>query len=261
MATVAPEIEIPILNLPETDGIPLDSPWHRDEINLLVELVRCRFLGQNDFFVGGNMFIYYSFAQVRNRQFLGPDFMFVRGVDRHQPRRYWAVWEENGKYPNVIVELLSESTAREDRTRKKLVYEQTFRTPEYYLYDPDTRDLEGWRLSGERYQLIRPNHRGWLWSDQLELWLGTWEGEYVGELATWLRLYDPQEQLVLLGAETEHQRAEAECQRAEAEHQRAEAERQRAEAAETELARLKSLLTQQGTTGQIAGESTPGQHS
>jgi Uma2 family endonuclease len=242
MATVLHEVTIPDMQLPETDGEPLDSPWHRDEINLLVETVRCRFPDRTDYFAGGNMFIYFSLERARNQDFRGPDFFYVKGVDRYRDRRYWAVWDEGGKYPNVIVELLSASTAKEDRTTKKTVYEQTFRTPEYFLYDPDMQALEGWRLAGTRYARIEPNEKGRLWSEQLELWLGTWEGPYQGEIATWLRCFDANGQLVRLGTEDAEERAESQRRRADTERQRAETERLRADAAEAELKRLRALM-------------------
>jgi hypothetical protein len=133
----------------------------------------------------------------------------------------------------VIIELLSRSTAKQDRTTKKEIYEKTFRTPEYFLYNPDTETLEGWRLANRHYQAMEPNDRGWLWSATLGLWLGTWEGTYLGEHATWLRFFDEDGQLVPTPAEAERASAEAE-------RQRAEAERRRAEAAEAELARVKA---------------------
>jgi Uma2 family endonuclease len=251
MATTTDTIALPDIELVETDGEPLDSTWHRDAINLLVEVVRYHCRARKDFFVGGNMFIYFSLEQARNRDFRGPDFFYVNGV-RYEPLRpYWVVWEEGGKYPDVIIELLSQSTAEEDRTSKKAVYERTFRTPEYFLYDPDTGKLEGWRLLGQSYQLLEPNEHGWLWSAELGLWLGTWSGAYQGCHATWLRFYDPDGRPVPLIAEAEHeeaeaarQRAEAARQRAEAARQRAETERQRAAAAEAEAARLKARLAE-----------------
>jgi Uma2 family endonuclease len=205
----------------------LESAWHRDEINLLVELVRQHFDDRDDFFAGGNMFIYYNLEQARNREYRGPDFFYVKGADRFRLRPYWAVWEEGGKFPNVIIELLSPTTAREDRTTKKDLYETTFATPDYFLYDPDTRHLEGWRLRNGRYTAIPPDERGWLWSEELGLWLGTWDGAFQSQTATWLRFFDAQGQLVPLYGEKAAQRAEQERQRAEQERQRAKLERQR----------------------------------
>jgi hypothetical protein len=168
-------------------------------------------------------------------------------VPLHPLRRYWVTWLEGGHYPNTIIELLSPSTAEEDRTTKKEICEQTFRTPEYFLYDPVTKKLEGYRLgANRRYEPIQPNERGWLWSVELGLWVGTWEGEYLRHEDTWLRFYDAEGRLVPVLAETMTQQAASERERAETERQRAEAERQRAEAAEAALQRLKAWLSQQG---------------
>ncbi len=242
------------VELIDTDGEPLESDWHRLEIALLVESVKYFHRGRTDFYAGGNIFIYFDEEEARTRNFRGPDFFYVKGANRTPMRPYWVVWQEGGRYPNTIIELLSPKTALEDRTTKKSVYEKIFRTPDYFCYDPATKQLEGWHLNGHmHYQELAPNERGWLWSEELGLWVGTWIGEYLGDQETWLRFYDPEHRLVLTGsesekqsAEAERQRAEAERQRAEAERQRAEAERQRANAFEAEIAKLKTLLAQHG---------------
>jgi Uma2 family endonuclease len=247
--------------LVESDGENIDSPWHRAAIGLLIESLAHHWRDRDDFFVGGNMFVYFDAEQVRGRNFRGPDFFVVRDVPRERPRRWWAVWSEGGRYPDLVIELLSPSTAAEDRTTKRAIYEQVWRTPEYFLHDPDTGQTEGWRLPGRNghYEPIAPSDRGWFWSNVLQLWIGTWDGPFaeVIEPARWPRFYTPTGQLVLTAAEdnqaraeAEHQRAEAERQRADAERQRADAERQRADAAEAELVRLRALLSGGGTTPQ-----------
>jgi Uma2 family endonuclease len=250
MITVEVPVEVPEppqVELIETDGEPLESDWHRIAMNILIDSVKYHLHHRQDFYVGGNMFIYFSLEQARNRDFRGPDFFFVDGVPGEPIRPYWAVWQEGGRYPDVVIELLSPKTATEDRTTKKDIYERVFHTAEYYCYDPATQQLEGWRLEGGRYRPLTPNTQGWLWCEQLQLWLGTWSGPYLTNQATWLRFYDTAGQVVAVpteALEVERQRAEAERQRAEAERQRAEAERQRAEAAEAELAQLRARLAQ-----------------
>jgi Uma2 family endonuclease len=218
--------------LPDSDGEPLESDWHRLAMNLLIEIVRYHFQGRQDFFCGGNMFIYFSSAQVRNRDYRGPDFFFVWGVDGARNRDYWAIWDEDGKYPHVIIELLSSTTAEEDRTTKKELYAQTFRTPEYFLYDPATQQLEGWRLrlANGHYDPIQPEASGRLWSEELQLFLGTWEGQFQDTNRTWLRFFDALDQLVLIGREDMEQRAEQ--------------EKLRADQAEAELAQLRARLAE-----------------
>lgn len=226
---------LPQVELIETDGEPLESEWHRLAMNVLIESLKHHLRHRQDFYAGGNMFMYFSVAQARNRDFRGPDFFYVHHVNRLPPRPYWAVWEEGGRYPDVVIELLSPSTAVVDRTTKKAIYEQVFHTAEYYCYEPATELLEGWRLVGGRYQPLSANAQGWLWSDQLGLWVGPWTGTCFHYEAKWLCFYDPTGQVVPL-AEA------AEAQRAEAAQQQAEAERRRAEAAEAELAKLRATL-------------------
>jgi Uma2 family endonuclease len=224
--------ELESVELVAEDGKNLESLWHRICINLLIETILYHLRGREDFFVGGNMFIYFDIEQARNRNFRGPDFFFVQGARLRPMRDYWAVWQEGGRYPDVIIELLSPTTADEDRTTKREVYEQTFHTRNYYCYDPATQQLEGWELRGGRYEDLQPDEHGRLWCSVLGLWLGRWEGEYQRTPATWLRWYDGEGNLVPLEQEAEHQRAEQ--------------ERLRADAAEAEVARLRTLLEQQG---------------
>ena len=67
------------------------------------------------------MFVYFSTAQLKNQDFKGPDFFAVLGVPKGE-RKSWVTWEE-GKAPDVVIELLSESTAQIDKTEKKQIYQ------------------------------------------------------------------------------------------------------------------------------------------
>ena len=87
------------------------------------------------------------------------------------------VWEEEGKYPDLIIELLSTSTANIDRNLKKDLYQNRFRTPEYFWFDPENLEFAGFRLVGEQYQAIVPTAQGWLWSEVLDLYLGVAAGK------------------------------------------------------------------------------------
>jgi Uma2 family endonuclease len=250
-----------------SDGEPLETEWHARQIPLLMEVIRQAMAerGRSDFFVCGDMFVYYSVEQAwdvaKGRPyFRGPDVFWVGGAEPRGFRKAWVAWEEGGRLPDVIVELLSPSTAEIDRTVKKDLYARVFRTPEYYLYEPDTRTLEGFRLAGRTYRPMASDDRGRLWSEQLGASLGLWHGVWSGKEGDWVRLFRSDGNLVPTGeeaewqraeserqrAETERERAEAEHQRAEAAHQRAEAEHQRAEAAEAEVARLRALLEGRG---------------
>ncbi|MBI1929188.1 Uma2 family endonuclease [Candidatus Poribacteria bacterium] len=235
-------IMIPAMELPTEDGEPLESSWHRAEINLLIETIGVHWRNRQDFYAGGNLFIYYSLEQVRSREYRGPDFFVVLGVDGSYARKAWVVWEEGGKYPAVIIELLSPSTAHEDLTTKKDLYEQVFRTPEYFCYDPDASDLRGWRLVNMTYQELKPSARGELWSEELGLGLGLCEGRYLKSDDTWLRFYDEQGVLVPTEGELEAQRAERESQGRRQAETRAKQEAEARQQAEAELAQVRAEL-------------------
>jgi Uma2 family endonuclease len=137
LAVVDWESHKPPTDLIFDDGEPLESNRHRIAMNILIRSLQQAWADRNDYFTGGNMFIYYSSTQVRNRDFRGPDFFAVLNVDGNNSRLGWVVWEENGRYPDVIVELMSPSTAAIDKGIKKNLYEQTFHTSDYFVYDPN----------------------------------------------------------------------------------------------------------------------------
>ncbi|WP_058867961.1 Uma2 family endonuclease [Chloracidobacterium thermophilum] len=238
------------LELPVEDGVPLESVWHRLQINLLDDCLHQHWRGRTDFFASGNMFVYYSLQQVKKMDYKGPDFFVVKDVDGSFIRGAWVAWEEGGRLPDVIIELLSPSTQAADLGSKKQLYERVFRTAEYFCYGPDPTfgkapTLQGWELVCGRYEAIEPDARGWLWSNQLGAWLGEWEGQYHEMQNRWLRLYDSTGQLIPTraeAAEAEAERAQAEAERARLEARQArdeaEAERARAEAAEARAAAL-----------------------
>ena len=237
------------------DGEPLDSEWHRKQMNLTIDLITQAMgeQGRADFHVGGNNFVYYSVEQAREvaqeeeqggrkRAFRGPDVFWVGGVEPRE-RDAWVSWEEDGRLPDFILELLSPKTARNDRTVKKDLYARVFGTAEYFLYDPRSRTLEGFRLAAPGvYRPLTPGAHGRLWSEQIGAFLGLWHGTWSWSEADWVRLFRPDGTLVPTSEEAERQRADAERQRADAERQRADVERRRAEQADAELARLRALL-------------------
>lgn len=149
---------------------PLESDLHRKQIDLLIRLLEWWWRNRQDFYVSGNLTIYFNPNQKKSQDFRGPDFFVVLETER-KPRRSWMIWEE-GKYPNIIIELLSPSTAEIDKGFKKQLYQDTFRTFDYFWFDPETLELAGFHLVDGKYQPLETNPQGWLWSQQLELFLG-----------------------------------------------------------------------------------------
>ena len=201
----------PPSNLPVDDGEPLETKRHRSAMNILIRSLDHYWEKRNDYFAGGNMFLYFSTEQVKNKDFRGPDFFVVLNIDGSYSRQTWTVWDEGGRYPDVIVELMSPSTKNTDLKLKKELYQNTFRTSNYFVFNPFEPDsLQGWTFQGIDYTPITPNEDGWLWCDRLQLWLGKWHGVIDKETAQWLRFYDSEKNLILLSEEASQQELEAE---------------------------------------------------
>jgi Uma2 family endonuclease len=167
-----------VITVPPTDlwsdEPPWETDWHREQVELLLACLKGWWRDRSDFYASGNLTIYFNEDHIKSRDFRGPDFFVVLGTDPY-PRKSWVLWGEDGKYPNVIVELLSASTATIDRTTKKQLYQDTFRTPEYFWFHPETLEFQGFYLTSGEYQPIQPNEQGWLISHQLNLYLGIFE--------------------------------------------------------------------------------------
>jgi len=188
----------------------------------------------------------------------GPDFFVVLGTERHD-RSSWVVSEEGNKFPNLIVEILSKTTAEVDQTEKKALYQNRFQTPEYFWFDPRPNKLEfqGFRLQDGDYVAIPPNEQGWRWSAELELYLGVHEqklryftadgalvpnfeeetARQAAAIAMWQQWTEQAEQereQEYLRAEEERLRAEQAEQEREQQRLQTERERSRAEQAEQE---------------------------
>jgi Uma2 family endonuclease len=234
------------LELPSDDGVPMETNEHRVQMVLLIQSLKFARSKREELFVGGNMFVYFSETQVKKNDFRGPDFFVVLNTSRRS-RRSWVAWGEGGKLPDVVIELLSNATRHVDRGEKMQIYSKVWRTPEYFLYDPLSHVLDGYRLNPATldYEPIVPVANGDLRCAVLGLGLGVRDGTVEDIPFRWLRWLDgngdvlpsPEEYV-----EVERQRADAaeaqataERQRAETERQRAETERQRADQLQAEL--------------------------
>jgi Uma2 family endonuclease len=170
-----------------SDEPPMETELHLRQLMLLIQSLELLWKDRQDFYAFGNLTIYYSSNHRKSEYFRGADFLVVLGVAR-KPRKSWVVWEEDGKYPHVIIEILSDSTAETDRGLKKEIYQETFRTPNYFWFDPNSLEFKGFQLMVGKYEEIAANEQGWLWSQQLELFLGIHDSQ--------LRFFTPEGKLV-----------------------------------------------------------------
>jgi Uma2 family endonuclease len=175
-----------------SDEPPLETDLHLQQIILFLDCLNWWWRDRQDFYASANLTIYFNQKKIKKRDFRGPDFFVVLGTER-KARKSWVVWDEDGKYPNVIIEVLSKSTASVDKGLKKQLYQDVFRTPDYFWFDPETLDFAGFHLVDGNYQPLELTEQGWLWSQQLDLFLGIHENK--------LRFFDPEGRLVLTEAE------------------------------------------------------------
>jgi Uma2 family endonuclease len=261
-------------DLPYSYGEPLETPWHVAQGSLLCEVIAPEFEDLDDVAMCVNIALHFSVTRARNKDFVGPDFFIAFGPKKTKDRNYYAIWEEGGKYPDLIVEFLSPSTQENDRGEKFELYRDRFKTKEYFWIDPVTRAITGFRRIDGEYVPIEPDASGRLWSEVLQLSFGNWSGRYQHYTMKFVRMFRADGTMLptgeeraarnatdalraerkatavqnslsqqILRTESEARRAEAEARRAEAEARRAEAEAARALAAEAELAALRAQLT------------------
>lgn len=198
-----------------SDEPELETDFHRDQIDMLLRLMKWYWRNTGNVYCSGNTTVYYDENQLTTRNFRGPDIFVVMGVDP-RPRKSWMIWKEGGKYPNVVFELLSKSTAKVDRTTKKTLYQDVWRLPNYFWFHPETKEFQGFKLVNTQYQPIQANALGHLWSDQMEAFVGIHKGM--------LRLFSRSGALILL----EEEDAQEQVRQAQEQAQQAQEQAQQA---------------------------------
>jgi Uma2 family endonuclease len=178
-----------------------------------------------------------------------PDWLYVPQVNPVAEGTIRRSYTPNleGAPVSVVMEFLSDEDYGELSVRstppygKLYIYEQILQVPAYVTYDPYDTNLEVRYLENGRYVTQTADADGRVQIPGLNLWLGIWRGERLGQTINWLRWWDEAGNMLLWSSEQaqlERQRAEQESQRAEQERLRAEQERLRADALAAELRRL-----------------------
>jgi len=220
------------VHYPESDGKPMaETTIHRDVMLELIVGLRDWFADDPLAYVSGNEFLY--FVEGDPRRNVSPDVWVALGIDKDVIRPSYKTWEEGGKGPDLVVEVSSRSTRREDLKEKLALYRDELKVAEYFLFDPLGEylkpPLRGYRLVHGEYEPIDPDG-GRLPSVVLDLHL-----EAGGKQ---LRLFDA------LTGQRLPTRLEA-LEEKENELRRAQDEIQRKE---FELHRRRSTIQQQGDT-------------
>lgn len=237
MTVTSSTTQTPAIIYPSADGEPVAETYdHLYAILTTLEVLK-QYLAGRQATVLADQFLYYSqgFPKLR----IAPDVMVIFDV-APGGRDNYKIWEE-GQVPTVIFEMTSKGTEDQDKSFKKIIYEQ-LGVKEYWLFDPKgewiPEKLQGYRLTRETYEPITDSR-----SEPLQLRLAV-EGKLIGFYRedTGEKLLIPDELVAAL--EQERQRAEQERQRAEQERQRAEQERQQRELAQQQIAEIEARLAQ-----------------
>jgi hypothetical protein len=185
-----------------------------------------------------------------------PDWFYVAAAaspDGSDRRSYTPNLE--GEVPQVVMEFLSATEGDEYSSKptfppgKWYFYEQILKVPTYVIFEPNGGNLEVYQLAAGRYALVPPTEDKRYWLADVNLFLGSWQGEKEGRTGYWLRWWDAAGALLpwaVEQVEQQQQQLEQERQRAEQERQRAEQERKRADRL---TAQLRSLGIDPGESG------------
>jgi len=244
--------------LPESDGTFVKNFQEHPQSIILTDSIGSvlqQLHPDGDYAIGQDCGIYWRETEPPEKGAEAPDWFYVPNVPpllNGEIRRSYVLWRElmapmialefasgNGDEERDATPLSVSAEGETTKPGKFWVYERIIRIPYYGIFEVKNSKLEVYNWLNFSYQKLQPNERGHYPITPLGVELGLWHGTYQNQTQYWLRWWDSEGNLLLIGeeraeqerqrAEQEHQRAEQERQRAEQEHQRAEQERQRAE--------------------------------
>lgn len=241
--------------LPESDGTFVKNFQEHPQSIILTDSigpVLQRRHPDGNYCIGQDSGIYWRETEPPEQGAEAPDWFYVPNVsarpEKGKYRRSYVLWREhlaplialefasgNGEEERDATPLLMSDEGEVQKPGKFWVYEQIIRIPYYGIYEIKNDKLEVYHLVDFSYQKLEPNARGHYPISPLEVELGLWQGSYQNQTQIWLRWWDSEGNLLLIGDE-----------RAELEKYRGEQERLRAEKAEQKAARLAERLRAMG---------------
>ena len=193
---------------PETDGKPMAN--NTEQFNWIVAIeqnLEWLFANDPNVFVAGDLFWY----PVEGKPHIvnAPDVLVVLGRPKGKRGSYMQ-WKEEGIAPQVVFEILSPGNTKSEMERKLVFYER-YGVEEYYIYNPDNYQFQGWQRGDGGLDVIEISEN--YVSPRLGIRFEVSEHP--------LQIYHPDGAKFLSYVEI-NQQLEQEIQRAETEHQRAE---------------------------------------
>lgn len=145
-----------------------------------------------------------------------PDWTYVPqiNVPREEIKRSYTP-NLQGDIPVVVMEFLSDAEGTEYSSKrtyppgKWFYYEQILQVPNYIIFEPESGTLEVHRLDKSGYDLRSPDENNRYWLDEMQLFIGVWEGRRENRDGYWLRWWDEAGNLLLWGTELVQQEREA----------------------------------------------------
>ncbi len=213
--------------LPESDGTFVKNFQEHPQSLILTDSigpVLQQVHPDGQYCIGQDCGIYWRETEPPEQGAEAPDWFYVPGVPPNldgQIRRSYSLWREFIA-PLIVLEFASGDGSEEHdqtplgaedgrRPGKFWVYERIMRIPYYGIYQISSGGVEVYNLVNGLYQLMTPNDRGHYPISPLPVELGVLQGTYQNQPMLWLRWWDQQGNLLLIGQErAEQERAEKE---------------------------------------------------
>ncbi|OLP20467.1 hypothetical protein BST81_00175 [Leptolyngbya sp. 'hensonii'] len=231
---------------PESDGKPMAENTEQYQwIVMIKENLEILFAEVPDVFIAADLFWYPVQVQVPPAPRQAPDVMVAFGRPKGR-RGSYRQWQEDNIPFQVVFEILSPSNKTRDGQEEmdfKFMFYQRYGVEEYYIYDPDRQNLEGWIRQGAALVPIA-QLSGWV-SPHLQIRLEWQPG-------TALRLYAPNGQPFLTSIELAQQVEQAQRQAQQAQRQAEQAQRQAEQERQARLAAIPRLLALGLSAEQVA---------
>jgi len=220
---------------PSSDGQPMaESTIQYELIVKIKEGCESLFKDDPNVFVAADLLWYPVEGRPEISQ--APDTMVIFGRPKGD-RLSYIQYREDNIGPQVVFEIRSHNDSN-TKMNKKLSFYQRHGVEEYYLYDPQINEMEGWQRIEGNLEVIEP----------MEGWISPRLGVRFELGEDGLEIYRPNGEKFLSYAELEEerlldrQRLQQESQRAEQADQRAQQADQRAQQADQRAQRLAAKL-------------------
>jgi Uma2 family endonuclease len=227
MTEITSKIELPPpfpdhTQLPESDGTFVKNFQEHPQSILLTDSIGSilqKIHPDGQYAIGQDCGIYWRETDPPEKGAEAPDWFYVPNVPPKldgQIRRSYVLWREF-MAPLIALEFASGNgdeerdntplsrTGEKTKPGKFWVYEQIIHIPYYGIYEINNSKLEVYTHRNGYYQKMSPNERNHYPILPLGIELGLWQGRYQNQEQLWLRWWDNEGNLLLIGDERAEQ--------------------------------------------------------